>query len=530
MIKLLISRSKKTFLKSACFVILLSGMQIILPISMRWMISFTEEKQSYIVLTICIFGYAILLLINNFVHIGWTYSLDWLGGEILEGIRMDLYDAILKADYKELLKIGKEKLKNILYMDTLNIFQSVSVQGMQIISNIFLIFIFLLVSFFINQWLSLVLLLSSILGFFLSMASRKPIAAASMKVNLKMKEDNKVTNEYIDAMELLKTNELEYYFREKGKSSLWDFIHTALRADKILVFLKQMITDFHQLVSVGISAFLAMSMRDTVTAGDLVYYIFVTDMILNTSQAIETGLYSLIRMLPAFENITKILHLKETKGTEILSSIDTISFKNVSFYYENNQKSIINNLSAEFKTGDIIRIAGENGSGKSTFIKLLVGLLHPETGEICFNGIPIHELSSSCLKKQIIYINQDEIILNDTVNNYLKAISDLELEDETIEALKNKVKFDKEIVTVRENGNSLSGGQRKKMLLMKLLLRYQGASVIILDEIEAGLDLESKEFVIELEKEILSNRKNCIIFKITHEEKIGFYNKVIQMS
>ena len=65
---------------------------------------------------------------------------------------------------------------------------------------------------------------------------------------------------------------------------------------------------------------------------------------------------------------------------------------------------------------------------------------------------------------------------------------------------------------------------------MKLLLRYQGASVIILDEIEAGLDLESKEFVIELEKEILSNRKNCIIFKITHEEKIGFYNKVIQMS
>ena len=91
---------------------------------------------------------------------------------------------------------------------------------MQIISNIFLIFIFLLVSFFINQWLSLVLLLSSILGFFLSMASRKPIAAASMKVNLKMKEDNKVTNEYIDAMELLKTNELEYYFREKGKSSL----------------------------------------------------------------------------------------------------------------------------------------------------------------------------------------------------------------------------------------------------------------------------------------------------------------------
>ena len=129
------------------------------------------------------------------------------------------------------------------------------------------------------------------------------------------------------------------------KSVQWDFIRTALKADKILVFLKQMITDFHQLVSVGISAFLAMSMQDTITAGDLVYYIFVTDMILNTSQAIETGLYSLIRMLPAFENITKILHLKETKGTEILSSIDTISFKNVSFYYENNQKSIINNLS-----------------------------------------------------------------------------------------------------------------------------------------------------------------------------------------
>lgn len=529
MFRLILSRSKKAFFRSVCFVLFITGMQIILPLSVRWIVQVVAERQSMQFLLACILGYSILLLVNNLLNVGWTYTLDLLGGEVLQGIRMDLYSALERAEYGKILQIGKEKIKNICYMDTLNLFSSVSVHAMQVLSNTFLIIVFLLISSWINPWLSLVLLIASVLGFLLSMVSRKTISNASMKVNQQMKADNKITNEYVDAIELVKTNELEDYFQDKGKAGLWDFIHTAIQADRVLVFLKKLITDFHQLVSVGISAFLAMSMQGELMAGDLVYYMFVTDIVLSTSQTIETSIYTMLHMAPSFENINQLLEIEEPVGTKTIPRVDRISFEEVSFRYGANHQPVLRGLSAEFRQGDIVRIVGENGSGKSTFLKLLVNLLHPDQGSVKLNGIPIQEISPSILRKEILYIDQDEIFLNDTVENYLNAMAGRKLSSIEIADLKKKVSFDEGITQITENGRSLSGGQRKKLLLMKLLLRYQEASVIILDEIEAGLDWQSKELVLQIEEDIFQQKRDCLVFKITHAEDAGAYNKTVRV-
>lgn len=192
---------------------------------------------------------------------------------------------------------------------------------------------------------------------------------------------------------------------------------------------------------------------------------------------------------------------------------------------------VIKNFASSFKSGDILRISGNNGGGKSTFVKLMVELLYPQSGQILLNGIPLNEIDVDCLKQQIVYIDQDEVILNDTIKNYIEAMVKQSISDSELEELMELVHFDNRITEVRQNGHSLSGGQRKKLLMMKLLLRYKLASVIILDEIEAGLDAETKDIILRLEQEILSKQKDCIIFKISHEtNKTDFYTNTIELN
>lgn len=516
-IKNTIINNKSLFLKSLIFIFFIIGIQALLPISMRWIIDSVSAKQSISFLVLCIISYALILIISNFLDVAWMKFLDKLGGKIIDDIRTDLYKSINLANYEDLIMIGKEKLKNILYMDTLNIFSSIACYSIQIIANSFLIIVFLCISAYINLKLTSVLLIASIVGFLISMLSRKPIANASMKVNLKMKEDNKTLNEYVDSLELSKTNNLDNYFLCKMKKSLWNFINTSIKADNMLVFLRNLVTDFHQVTSMALAAILSMTMGNS-SAGNLVFYLFVSDMVLDTSQKIESYIYSLVKMMPSFENINDILTLNQCAATKNITNIETIEFKNVDFYYKGTSSKIIDNKSVVVKKGDVVRITGSNGGGKSTFVKLVKGLLYPKNGDVLLNGLSTKYISIDSLKNEILYIDQDEILLNDEIKSYLEAISGAKISHDQLKHLQEVVQLDKDISKISENGHSLSGGQRKKLLMIKLLLKYKSASVIILDEIEAGLDIETKNLLLKIEQEIIKTKKDCIFFKITHED------------
>ena len=105
-----------------------------------------------------------------------------------------------------------------------------------------------------------------------------------------------------------------------------------------------------------------------------------------------------------------------------VSKIKKIELKNLSFWYENAESSLIKNLNAEFQSGDIVRVAGKNGSGKSTILKLLSGLLTAKEGEIRYNGADIRDISGSSLRKQILCVAQDEVMLNEPLEDYLRII------------------------------------------------------------------------------------------------------------
>ena len=72
------------------------------------------------------------------------------------------------------------------------------------------------------------------------------------------------------------------------------------------------------------------------------------------------------------------------------------------------------------------------------------------------------------------------------------------------------MQLDASVTEIANNGLSMSGGQRKKLLMMRLLLGSQNVSVLILDELEAGLDAEAKAHLIQLKKNLVEMRKDAI--------------------
>lgn len=131
------------------------------------------------------------------------------------------------------------------------------------------------------------------------------------------------------------------------------------------------------------------------------------------------------------------------------------------------------------------------------------------------NGKPIGTYSLKSLQEQILILGQDEILLNEPLPAYLETVCGSSFDREKGKEILRFTDLDKEDIVITNNGLSLSAGQRKKLLLSKLLLCWENASVIILDEPEAGLDKVMFQKYIDFLRRMFAAH-NKIIITIAH--------------
>ena len=517
------------------------GLQIVMPLAVRQFLYGIEENSTVKLLVISLILYALLLVVYNLVDVLWMKSLDRMGGAILSKIREELMRSIYYAPYKKVLNIGTEKIKNIIYMDTINIFGCISVHTVNIIINFIIVCIFDVIAFNINMMFGVGLLLVAVVGFALAMLTRRRIAAASRSVNIKMKADNKNVGEYVDSLEMARSNNLIDYFVTKENDAIDDFISTSLKADNTLVSLRNLVSQFHQWASMLLIALTTMYVKGD--AGDIVFAMLVLDIVLDASKNLENSVYQIVRNEPSFEHVGDIIELlpkKERKYAsktskqpvegsntseacsmqeyENIRDVENVSFNDVTFSYDD-RKEVIKKLNAEFEKGEIIHVKGENGAGKSTFIKLLNGLLEPDSGKICFNNISCSEISPEVKCENVLYVGQDENLLNETEMKYLDIITSSSCSTKQIKDVLSGLGVTEADMerTIEELGMSLSGGQRRKLLLAKLMLMYDKAPVIIIDEIENDLDKNTRQLWREFTQKLYEEKDRHIIFYISHD-------------
>jgi iron complex transport system ATP-binding protein len=207
-----------------------------------------------------------------------------------------------------------------------------------------------------------------------------------------------------------------------------------------------------------------------------------------------------------------------------------LKINNLSIGYNrnNNKKIIVSEINIGLNNNQLIALIGKNGSGKSTFIKTLIGINNKISGEIILFDKNINEYSQKELSKKIAYVSsriieQNNLNVYDLISlgripytnwfGYLKEADKVKI-DEIITKLKiEKFKY--------KEFNTLSDGEKQKVLIARALA--QDTKIIILDEPSSHLDLAGKYELTSLLKSIVEEEKKLIIFS-SHDINTAFYN------
>ena len=213
-------------------------------------------------------------------------------------------------------------------------------------------------------------------------------------------------------------------------------------------------------------------------------------------------------------------------NNEKLNFKSKIEIQNLSFRYGTEEKEVIKNINFQINKGEILGVIGETGSGKTTFVDLLIGLLEPTEGSILSDGKDIKLNRIEWFKKigyvpQNIYLNDESIKKNIAFTLDEALIDEQKVIDaarkskllELVQSKKDKLNF-----RIGERGNILSGGQKQRLGIARAL--YNNSEILVLDEFTSALD-EVTEREIMKEISILKEKKTIILS--THKPSILAY-------
>ena len=195
-----------------------------------------------------------------------------------------------------------------------------------------------------------------------------------------------------------------------------------------------------------------------------------------------------------------------------------IELKNICYKYPETSKYILQDASIEVKVGEAIGIVGTTGAGKSTIVDVMLGLLHPEKGQVLADGKDVlTEENYRKYLKNIGYIPQNIFMLDDTIkHNIAFGVPDDEIDENRLwEVIKEaqledfiKGREDELDANIGERGIQISGGQRQRIGIARAL--YDDPEVLVLDEATSALDGETEKAVME-SINILHGKKTLVI-------------------
>lgn len=206
-----------------------------------------------------------------------------------------------------------------------------------------------------------------------------------------------------------------------------------------------------------------------------------------------------------------------------------LSIKNINVSLKNEDKKIINDLSLEINDGETHAIMGPNGTGKSTLAKVIMGhyLFTLTGGEIFFNKTKLNDLTTDERAKLGIFLAmQDPTVIDGVTNSEFLKTSSEEITGKHIDYFKfisevnNSLKdleFSKDMIHRHVNAG-FSGGEKKKNEVLQI--KILKPKLIILDELDSGLDVDSLKIVCENINKYKSENPDTSILIITHYPRI----------
>lgn len=198
-----------------------------------------------------------------------------------------------------------------------------------------------------------------------------------------------------------------------------------------------------------------------------------------------------------------------------------IAVDNLSFSYGAGTVSILKNVSFVIQPGESVALVGDTGCGKTTLLKLIMGLLRPDEGDIRIDGVNLTQIDQSYFRRQIASVMQDDQLFSGSITENI-SFNDLNVDYEKLQSCAEKAQIHEEIsrmpmayeTLVGDMGASLSGGQIQRILIARAL--YREPAILFIDEGTSNLDVETERRVnaaiseIGITRVISAHRKETI--------------------
>jgi ATP-binding cassette, subfamily B, bacterial len=214
--------------------------------------------------------------------------------------------------------------------------------------------------------------------------------------------------------------------------------------------------------------------------------------------------------LNVYENILKMPVEKRPASPQPLADLRTLAFEDVTFQHQSAASPAVTDISFRVQRGETIAFVGPSGAGKTTLVKLLVGLYQPPAGRILYNGIPGAEIDLNQLRAQIGFVTQDTQLFSGTIRENLLFVNPDATDADCLAVLRKAAcdsllaRADRGLDTViGEGGVKVSGGEKQRLSIARALLRRP--HLLVFDEATSSLDSLTEEGIVDTIRDVAAN-------------------------
>ncbi len=539
-----IKEHKGMYILGALMVVLTNGMQVLSTRNMGWILDFFTEKPlpnilsgydrmgTFYLLFGVMLGSRILLTVGRF---GWRMTLarqtHFAGGML----RAKVWEKVRYFKHDDLAnKWTKGVLMNA---STSDVGSGRFIFGFTLVAVfdvLFLGILTLITMFLINVPLTL---MSLVVMIFLPYAVKK-LSELEIKrygeAQDKLSEFNDISSQVISTIRLQRLTQTGQYWEERLKSSAKDYqnkryslLKTSLRY--IPVMGSSSITSYAVLFLMGIGAVVngSLSVGDFVAMQGLIFLL--------QDPLMELG-FIISEMKKGFTSLERLAEIYTTEhdeslliqGVEVSESEELLTINDLSFAYSEGSK-LINDLSFTLNRGDRLGITGKIGTGKSTLVKILSGLIRNYEGEVKLAGHGFDHYGHENLRKYIGHVHQKPFLFAESIKNNITMDEKL-TDDEVwrileVSGLAKDVKgFPDGIETpLGEWGINLSGGQKQRLTIARALARRP--KLLFLDDCLSAVDTVTEE---EILKNLDNELKDTTLVWVAHRKStLKYCNKIL---
>ena len=407
------------------------------------------------------------------------------------------------------------------------------------IASFVIVGIYLVLMLRINMWLGLLsVVLLPITLWFSQKIGNKYNAVNKESYDVKSKTKTHLFDT-VQKWREIKTNTLEDSFSDEYDARLepertlnnkWMFYY-ALRD-----FFYEIKTQFVLKVLIYFVGGLFVISKD-ISVGDLLMFVSFMSSMNAALDAIMKSKTDFLGQKAVFERLFKILDEPEPFKGRACPQNATVHLKNVDFAYGASDDKVLENVTCKFATGKKYLLIGKSGEGKSTLIKLLLGLHKQQSGQLLIDDTDISDIDSHSLLKNIGAVMQENMFFNLSIRENLLLIAPDASEADLIAALDAAHLYEfvdslpqKIDTIIGERGVKLSGGQKQRLAIARLILH--NPQIVIMDEATSALDSIVESEILDNMNKVFKDRTMIVIShkplaKFTQDETYLVENKSV---